>query len=72
MKSKTSVSAYCAKKKNAEVSGIARRYGYDTVQQFYTALRTAQEAMYKYQADLPYGKKLMEKKPLQKRLLMKD
>ena len=32
--------------------GIVRRYGYDTVQQFYKAIKIAQDAMYRYKVDV--------------------
>lgn len=37
------------------LSGIVKRYGFDTVQQFYNAIKIAQDATYKYQMD---GRKL--------------
>jgi len=34
------------------LSGIVKRYGFDTVQQFYNAIKIAQDATYKYQMDV--------------------
>lgn len=38
--------------KKSELSGIVKRYGFDTVQQFYNAIKIAQDATYKYQMDV--------------------
>lgn len=53
--------------------GIVRRYGYDTVQQFYKAIKIAQDAMYKYQVDVArweenYGEKTPQKETFEERL----
>lgn len=34
------------------LSGIVKRYGFDTVQQFYNAIKIAQDTTYKYQMDV--------------------
>ena len=55
------------------LSGIVKRYGFDTVQQFYKAIKIAQDAMYKYQLDVArweetYGEKTPPKETLEERL----
>ena len=50
----------------ASLSGIVKQYGFATVQDFYTALHTAQNALYKYQEeytkwDESYGEKATSK-----------
>lgn len=54
------------------LSGIVKRYGFDTVQQFYKAIKIAQDAMYKYQMDVSkweetYGEKTPPKETFEER-----
>lgn len=55
------------------LSGIVKRYGFDTVQQFYNAIKIAQDATYKYQMDVAtweenYGEKTPPKATFEERL----
>ena len=55
------------------LSGIVRRYGYNTVQQFYKAIKIAQDTMYKYQVDVArweekYGEKATSQETFEERL----
>lgn len=59
--------------KKSELSGIVKRYGFDTVQQFYNAIKIAQDATYKYQMDVAtweenYGEKTPPKETFEERL----
>ena len=55
------------------LSGIVKRYGFDTVQQFYKAIKIAQDATYKYQMNVAtweenYGEKTQPKETFEERL----
>ena len=55
------------------LSCIVKRYGFDTVQQFYKAIKIAQDAMCKYQVDVArreetYGEKMPPKENFEERL----
>lgn len=54
------------------LSGIVKRYGFDTVQQFYKAIKIAQDAMCRYQVDVArweenYGEKTPPKETFEER-----
>ena len=55
------------------LSGIVKRYGFDTVQQFYKAIKIARDAMCRYQVDVArweenYGEKTPPKETFEERL----
>lgn len=53
----------------SKLTGSVRRYGYDTVKQFYKAIKIALDALYKYQVDVfPDGKKTSLKETFEERL----
>ena len=60
-------------KSQSGLSGIVKRYGFDTVQQFYNAIKIDQDATYKYQMDVAtweenYGEKTPPKATFEERL----